>query len=337
MEKCFIIAEMSANHGFEIENAKKTIRIAKESGADAVKIQTYTPDTMTIDCRNKYFDINQGTIWDGINLYDLYKTAYTPWEWHKELFEYAKEIGIIIFSTPFDNTAVDLLEELGTPIYKIASFEITDIPLIEYAAFKGKPMIISTGIATLKEIEEAVDACKRVGNNDITLLKCTSQYPAKLEDANLRTMVDMKERFGVKIGLSDHSMGDIVPKTAVALGAEVIEKHFIVDKSIGGPDASFSMIPSEFREMVDKVRQVEKTLGKVDYELDEKKKKSRVFARSLFITEDVKEGEILTEKNCRSIRPGYGLAPKYYKDILGKKVNEDIERGTPLSWDLIEK
>lgn len=337
MKNCFIIAEMSANHGFEIKNAKETIRVAKESGADAVKIQTYTADTITLDCDNEYFQIKQGTIWDGTTLYKLYQTAYTPWEWHKELFEYAKEIGITIFSTPFDNTAVDLLEELNTPIYKIASFEITDIPLIEYAASKGKPMIMSTGIATLEEIEEAVEACKRVGNNDITLLKCTSQYPAKLEDANLKTMIDMKERFGVKIGLSDHTMGDIVATTAVALGAEVIEKHFIVDKAIGGPDASFSMTPNEFKEMVDKVRMVEETLGKVDYKLDEKKKKSRVFARSLFITEDVKEGEMLTEKNCRSIRPGYGLAPKYYKDILGKKANKDIERGTPLSWDLIEK
>ena len=260
MEKCFIIAEMSANHGFEIENAKKTIQIAKESGADAVKIQTYTPDTMTINCRNKYFDINQGTIWDGTNLYDLYKTAYTPWEWHKELFDYAKEIGITIFSTPFDFAAVDFLEELETPIHKIASFEITDIPLIEYAASKGQPMIISTGIATIEEIEEAVSACKRVGNNDITLLQCTSQYPAKLEDANLLTMVDMKERFGVKIGLSDHTMGDIVSTTAVAIGAEVIEKHFIIDRAIGGPDASFSMMPNEFKEMVSRIREVEKTI-----------------------------------------------------------------------------
>lgn len=334
---CFIIAEMSANHGFDIKNAKETIRNAKECGADAVKIQTYTADTITLDCDNEYFQIKQGTIWDGTTLHKLYQTAYTPWEWHKELFDYAKEIGIIIFSTPFDFTAVDFLEKLNTPIHKIASFEITDIPLIEYAASKGKPMIISTGIATIEEIEEAVEACKRVGNNDITLLQCTSQYPAKLEDANLRTMVDMKERFGVKIGLSDHTMGDIVATTAVALGAEVIEKHFIIDRAIGGPDASFSMTPDEFKEMVTRIREVEKTLGKVDYELNDKKKNSRVFARSLFITENVKVGQELTEKNCRSIRPGYGLAPKFYKEVLGKKVVKDIERGTPLSWELIEK
>lgn len=337
MEKCFIIAEMSANHGFNIENAKKSIEIAKKAGADAFKIQTAKPELITMNCDNEYFQIKQGTIWDGTTLYKLYQTACTPWEWHKELFDYAKEIGITIFSTPFDFTAVDLLEELNTPIYKIASFEITDIPLIEYAASKGKPMIISTGIATLEEIEEAVEACKRVGNNDITLLKCTSQYPAKLEDANLNTMIDMKERFGVKIGLSDHTMGDIVATTAVALGAEVVEKHFIIDRAIGGPDASFSMTPDEFKEMVTRIREVEKTLGKVDYKLDDKKKNSRVFARSLFITENVKVGEELTEKNCRSIRPGYGLAPKFYKEVLGKKVTKDIERGTPLSWDLIEK
>lgn len=337
MKNCFIIAEMSANHGFKIENAKETIKKAKESGANAVKIQTYTADTITLDCDNEYFQIKQGTIWDGTTLYKLYQTAYTPWEWHKELFDYAKEIGITIFSTPFDFTAVDFLEELDTPIHKIASFEITDIPLIEYAASKGKPMIISTGIATLEEIEEAVEACKKVGNTDITLLKCTSQYPAKLEDANLKTMIDMKERFGVKIGLSDHTMGDIVATTAIALGAEVIEKHFIVDRAIGGPDASFSMIPDEFKEMVTRIREVEKTLGRVDYELDNKKKNSRVFARSLFITENIKVGEEITEKNCRSIRPGYGLAPKFYKEILGKKVTKDIERGTPLSWELIER
>ncbi|BDU51152.1 pseudaminic acid synthase [Haliovirga abyssi] len=336
MKSCFIIAELSANHGHKIENAKRTIKKAKEVGADAIKIQTYTADTITIDCDNEYFKIKQGTIWDGTTLYKLYQEAYTPWEWHKELFDYAKEIGITIFSTPFDFSAVDLLEKLNTPIYKIASFEITDIPLIEYAASKGKPMIISTGIATLEEMKDAIEACKRVGNSDITLLKCTSQYPAKLEDANLKTMIDMKEKFNVKIGVSDHTIGSIVPTTAVALGAEVIEKHFIIDRNIGGPDASFSMTPDEFKEMVDRVRDVEKTLGKVDYELTEKKKNSRVFARSLFVVEDIKKGEILNEKNVRSIRPGYGIAPKYYKDILGKKVVVDIKRGTPLNLEMIE-
>ncbi len=337
MKKSFIIAEISANHGHKIEIAKQTILKAKEIGVDAVKIQTYTADTLTLNCNKDIFKLNHGTIWDGITLYDLYKQAYTPWEWHKELFEYAKEIGIILFSTPFDKTAVDLLEECGNPIYKIASFEITDIPLIEYIATKRKPIIMSTGIATLEEIEEAVNACKRMGNNDITLLKCTSEYPAKLEDANLCMIQDMKNRFDVKVGVSDHSMGSIVPMTAVALGAEVIEKHFIIDREIGGPDASFSMTPDEFKEMVENVRSVEKTIGRVDYSLTEKKIKSRKFARSLFVVEDVKKGEVLTEKNVRSIRPGDGLAPKYYYEILGKEVAQDIEYGTPLSFEMIKK
>lgn len=334
---CLIVAEMSANHGFKIEIAKKTIKAAKECGADAIKIQTYTPDTITIDCDNKYFQINQDTIWDGETLYNLYKKAYTPWEWHEELFNYAREIGIEIFSSPFDFTAIDLLEKLNTPIYKIASFEITDIPLIEYAASKGKPMIISTGIATIEEIEDAVEICKKAGNNDITLLKCTSQYPAKIEDANLKTMIDMRDRFNVKVGLSDHTIGNIVPITAVSLGAKVVEKHFIIDKEIGGPDASFSMLPNEFEDMVNQIRKVESVLGEINYNLTEKKKNSRKFARSLFITKTIKKGEILTKENCRSIRPGYGLPPKFYDKILGKKVNQDIAKGTPLDWKLLEE
>lgn len=334
--KVFIIGEISANHGGKIENIKKSILQLKKIGANAIKIQTYRADTITIDCNNDYFKV-KGTLWDGMNLYELYKEASTPWEWHKKLFDYAKEIGVILFSTPFDKTAVDLLEECGNPIYKIASFEITDIPLIEYIASKNKPIIMSTGIATLEEIYEAVDACRRMGNQNITLLKCTSQYPAKLEDANLKTMVDMKEKFGVKVGLSDHTMGSAVPVAATALGAEVIEKHFILDREIGGPDASFSMTPEEFEEMVDRVRETEKTLGIVDYSLTEGKIKSRKFSRSLFVVKDVKKGEVLTEENIRSIRPGDGMAPKYYGEVLGKKASCDIEFGTPLQWELIEE
>jgi len=331
-----IIAELSANHGHSIEIAKESIRVAKECGADAVKIQTYTADTLTLNCDNKYFKIEQGTIWDGTTLYKLYQEAYTPWEWHKELFDYAKEIGIEIFSTPFDKTAVDLLEELNTPIYKIASFEINDIPLIEYAASKGKPMIISTGVGTEEEIREAVEACKRMENDDITLLQCTSQYPAKLEDANLVMIRDLAERFGVKSGLSDHTMGSLVATTAVAMGATVVEKHFIVDRNIGGPDSSFSMTPDEFKEMVENIRNVEKMIGNVSYEITEKKKKSFKFKRSLFISKDIKKGEMLTEENVKSVRPSDGISPKYYHEVLGKKASRDLKFGEPLKFEDIE-
>ncbi|WP_462351379.1 pseudaminic acid synthase [Fusobacterium varium] len=337
MKKIKIIAELSANHGHSIETAKKSIELAKESGADAVKIQTYTPDTITLNCDNEYFQINNGTIWDGTILYKLYQEAYTPWEWHKELFNYAKEIGIEIFSTPFDKTAVDLLEELETPIYKIASFEINDIPLIEYAASKRKPMIISTGVGTEEEIKEAVEACRKMGNEDITLLQCTSQYPAKLEDANLIMIKDLAERFNVKAGLSDHTMGSLVASTAVAMGAEVIEKHFIIDRSLGGSDSSFSMTPIEFREMVENIRNVEKMIGKVSYEITEKKKKSFKFKRSLFVSKNIKKGEILTEENIKSVRPADGISPKYYNHVLGKKVRKDLKFGTPLLFEDIEE
>lgn len=335
-EKVFIIAELSANHGHDINIAKETIKSAKEAGADAIKIQTYTADTLTIDCDNEYFKLDSGTIWDGRTLYDLYSEAYTPWEWQKELMEYAKSIGLIFFSTPFDKTAVDFLEELEVPVYKVASFEIMDIPLIEYIASKGKPMIMSTGVASLSDIEEAVDACRRMGNNQIILLKCTSAYPAKIEDANLNTIPNMKETFGVEVGLSDHTLGITVPVVSVALGAKVIEKHFILDKSIGGPDSSFSLEPHEFKLMVDSVRDAEKALGKVDYSMNEKKKNSRILGRSLFVVKDIKAGEALTEDNVRSIRPGNGLDPKYIKDILGKKAKFNISRGTPLSWGILE-
>lgn len=333
---CFIIAELSANHGHDINIAKETIKSAKECGADAIKLQTYTADTITIDCDNKYFQINQGTLWDGTTLYKLYQEAYTPWEWQKELKEYAESLGLVCFSSPFDKSAVDFLEDLEVPAYKVASFEINDIPLIEYIASKGKPIIISTGIATLEDIELAVETCKKSGNNNIILLKCTSQYPAKLEDANLNTMVDLRERFGVTVGLSDHTMDVEVTITAIALGAKVIEKHFILDRSIGGPDADFSLDKKEFKAMVDSVRKTEKAMGIVNYDLDEKKMKSREFSRSLFIVNDVKKGDIITKENVRSIRPGYGLHTKYYDEVLGKRFNDDLKKGTPLSFDVIE-
>lgn len=334
--KTFIIAELSANHGHDIEVAKKTIQAAYESGADAIKIQTYTADTLTIDSDKEYFKIDSGTIWDGRTLYDLYQEAYTPWEWHKELKEYAEGLGLIFFSTPFDNTAVDLLEDLEVPIYKVASFEILDIPLIEYIASKGKPMIVSTGIAELADIEAAVNAIKKCGNQEIILLKTTSSYPAKTEDANLETMRNMKDTFGVEVGASDHTQDNIVPMVSVALGGTVIEKHFVLEREIGGPDASFSLTPEEFKEMVRCVREAEKSLGKVDYSINETKKNNRKLSRSLFFTENMEKGDVITEKNVRSIRPGDGLEPKYLPDIMGRKVTKEIERGTPVGWKWID-
>ncbi len=337
LNKTFIIAELSANHGGSIEIAKETVRAAKRAGADAIKLQTYTADTITLDSKQEHFKIGQGTHWDGQYLYDLYKEASLPWEWHKELFEKAKEEGLVCFSSPFDYTAVDFLEKLNAPIYKIASFEITDIPLIKYVAEKQKPIIISTGIATLEDIELAIKTCKDAGNDQITILKCTSAYPASPEDANLLTIPDIAARFGVQSGLSDHTMGIEGPVVAVALGAKVIEKHFILDKSIGGADAHFSLDEKEFTEMVKAVRIAEKMIGKVDYEMTEKKKTSRHFSRSLFVSSEIKKGGILTPQNIKSVRPGIGLPPKYYYEILGKKVNCNLEKGTPLSFDFIEK
>jgi len=328
--KTFIIAELSANHGGDIDIAIETIRAAKRIGADAIKIQTYTADTITLDSKKEHFRISHGTHWDGQYLYDLYKEASLPWAWHKKLFEVAKEEGIICFSSPFDHTAVDLLEDLNCPIYKIASFEITDIPLIEYVASKKKPVIISTGIANIEDIELAIEACKKMGNDQITILKCTSAYPAEPEDANLLTIQDIKTRFNVESGLSDHTMGIEGPVVAVALGAKVIEKHFILNKSIGGPDAHFSLDEKEFEAMIKAVRKAELMIGKVDYEMTDKKKKSRHFSRSLFITKDVKKGDVLTKENVRSVRPGIGLHPKFYNEILGKSFNSDYEKGTPL-------
>lgn len=331
-KKTFIIAEMSANHNHNKQLAFDIIKAAKEAGADAVKMQTYTADTITLDCDNEYFQIKQGTVWDGTTLYKLYQSAYTPWEWHKELFDYAKEISIPLFSTPFDKSSVDFLETLKNPIYKIASFEITDIPLIEYVASKGKPMIISTGIATLQEIEDAVSVCKKVGNNDITLLKCTSSYPAPLSEANLLTIPDMQQRFGCKVGLSDHSMGDVCSCAAVAVGAKIIEKHFTIDRSLGGPDSSFSMNKEEFTLMVKRIRETEECLGTVSYELSKKMKNNRHFARSLFATSDIKLGENFTEKNIRSVRPGNGCSPKFLPEILGKASDREYKRGEPIVW-----
>lgn len=332
----FIIAELSANHGHDINIAKDTIKAAKEAGADAIKIQTYTAETLTIDCDNEYFKLDSGTIWDGTTLYDLYNEAYTPWEWQKELMDYAGELGLVFFSTPFDKTSVDFLEKLDVPAYKVASFEIMDIQLIEYIASKGKPVIISTGIATLNDIEDAIEACKRMGNEQIILLKCTSSYPAETKDANLKTIPNMKETFNVEVGVSDHTLGTTVPIVSVALGAKVIEKHFILDRSIGGADSSFSLDAIEFKHMVDAVRDAEKALGKVDYSMTETKKKNRLLGRSLFVVKDIKLGDVFTEDNIRSIRPGHGLSPKHLNDILGKKASQDVERGTPVEWGHID-
>ena len=325
----FIIAELSANHNGKLETAIETIRAAKRVGANAIKLQTYTADTMTIDCDKDDFII-KGTIWEGRNLYELYQQAYTPWEWHAELFNVAKEEGLICFSTPFDKTSVDFLEELNTPAYKIASFEITDIPLIEYVASKGKPVIISTGIAGLEDIELALDACKRMGNEQIILLKCTSSYPAPVEESNLSMIPDLAKRFDVITGLSDHTMGITISVAAIVLGAKVIEKHFIIDRSIGGPDASFSLNEQEFTAMVKAVREAEVAIGKVDYTITDKILKSSEFSRSLYVVQDIKAGEVFTEMNIRSIRPGFGMHPKYYLKVLGKQAKINLERGVPL-------
>ena len=327
---CFIIAELSANHNGSLETAIETIKAAKRAGADAIKLQTYTADTMTIDSNKEDFIIN-GTIWEGKNLYKLYQEAYTPWEWHEKLFRVAADEGLVCFSSPFDQSAVDFLETLNTPAFKIASFEITDIPLIEYTASKNKPIIISTGIAQQEDIVLALEACHRMGNHDIALLKCTSSYPAPIDEANMIMVSDLAERYDVIAGLSDHTMGNIVPVVAICFGAKVIEKHFILDKSIGGPDASFSMDEKEFAEMVIAVRQAEKAIGEVNYNLTEKQKKGKDFSRSIYVVKDVKKGEVVTKNNIRSIRPGFGMSPKFFHDVLGKTFTVDVERGTPLS------
>ncbi len=335
MNSTYIIAEMSANHCGDKELAKKIIKEAKACGADAVKIQTYTADTITIDCKSDYFKISGGTLWDGRYMYDLYKSASTPWEWQKELKEYADSIGIELFSTPFDKTSTDFLENIGVKKYKIASFEAIDYEFIKYTASKGKPMIISTGISSLEEIQEAIDVCKSVGTKDITILKCTSAYPAKAEDMNLITIKDMMEKFyqqGIKIGLSDHTMTNEVAIAAVALGACVIEKHFTLDRALGGADADFSLNPNEFKNLVNSIRLTEKSLGKVSYSVDPK---NRFLARSLFVVKDIKKGEKFTPENVRSIRPNYGLHPRYYEKVIGKVAKCDISFGKPINFTFL--
>ena len=328
----YIIAELSANHNGSLQTALDTIKAAKEIGANAIKLQTYRADTMTLDSKDDDFMVKGGTLWDGKNLYELYEQAYTPWEWHKELFDYARSLDIDIFSTPFDKSAVDFLEQFNPSAYKIASFEITDYELVRYVASKQKPIIISTGIATIEEILDVVNICKKEGNENIVLLKCTSQYPAPLEEANLKTISNMKETFGVEVGFSDHTLGVTAPIVAVTLGAKVIEKHFILDKSIGGADCEFSLDKKEFKLLVDVIRDTEKLLGVVNYSLDEKKQKQRRFSRSLYVSKDIKKGEKFTLENVKSVRPGYGLHPKYLNDVLGKVALKDYKYG-----DRVEK
>lgn len=335
-QRTFIIAEMSANHLQDFDRAVEIIKKAKWAGADAIKLQTYTPDTITIDCDNEYFQIKQGTIWDGTTLHKLYQEAYTPWEWQPKLKEVAEKEGLVFFSSPFDFTAVDFLEEIDVPAYKISSFEINDLPFIEYIASKGKPVIISTGIARMGDIQDAIDVCKKCGNENVAFLKCTSAYPSPVEEINLKTIPNMHKTFNVITGLSDHTMGTAVSVGAVALGAKIIEKHLTLRRSDGGADSKFSMEPEEFKEMVDNIRIIEKALGTVNYDLTEKQKKSREHSRSLFIVKDVKEGEEFTSENIKSIRPGYGLETKYIKDIIGKKAAADIKKGTPMDWKLIK-
>lgn len=331
----YIIAELSANHNQDFNKARELIRAAKEAGANAIKLQTYTPSTITINCDNKYFRIGKGTIWEGKNLYSLYKEAYTPWEWHPELKKTAGNLGLDFFSTPFDPSSVEFLESMDVPVYKVASFEIVDIPLIRQIAETGKPIILSTGMASLAEIEEAIHTIRNVGNDQIALLKCTSAYPAPAEEMNLRTIPHLSKMFDVPVGLSDHTLGIAVPIAAVSLGACIVEKHFTLSRKTPGPDSAFSLEPPEFKMMVDAIRTTEKALGKINYAVTDHEKASRVIRRSLFAVEDINGGEIFTEKNIRSIRPGYGLPPKYIKNILGKKAKMKIDKGTPLNWDLI--
>ncbi|MEO5360137.1 MAG: pseudaminic acid synthase [Nitrospirota bacterium] len=334
-EPVFIIAELSANHGQDFSVALDTIHAMKEAGADAVKLQTYRPDTITLESAREYFQINQGTIWDGKTLYQLYTEAATPWDWYPRLRRAAEALGLICFSSPFDKTAIDYLQTMDAPAYKIASFEITDIPLIRYAASKGKPIVLSTGIAELPDIEEAVAAIRETGNTEIAILKCASVYPTPFEELNLRAMPYLAERFSVPVGLSDHTVGHLAAVAATALGASIIEKHFILDKALGGPDAAFSLDPVEFAAMVKAVRDVERALGRADYTISERVEKSREHARSLFVVKSIQAHEPFTEANVKSIRPGFGLHPRYLTDILGKKAKAAIEKGTPLSWDMI--
>jgi N-acetylneuraminate synthase len=330
----YIVAEMSANHNQDFEQAVRILHAAQEAGADAVKLQTYTPDTLTIDCDREYFRIG-GTIWEGRTLYDLYGEAYTPWDWQPKLKEAANDLGMALFSTAFDPTAVEFLEAMGVPAYKVASFEIVDLPLVQRIAQTGKPMIVSTGMATLAEIDEAVRAARQAGAAQIALLKCTSAYPASPEEMNLRTIPHLAEAFGLPVGLSDHSLGIAVPVAAVALGACIVEKHLTVSRGLPGPDSAFSLEPHEFKAMVAAIREAEKAVGQVSYDVTAKEAASRAFRRSLFIVQHTNAGERFTADNVRSIRPGHGLHTRYVDEVLGRRAAQDIERGTPLSWDLI--
>ncbi len=331
----YIIAEMSANHNQSFDEALRLVHAAKEAGADAIKLQTYTPDTMTIESNKDYFHVGKGTIWEGRTLYDLYGEAYTPWEWQPKLKAEAERLGMHCFSTPFDPTSVDFLEEMDVPAYKIASFEVVDLPLIEKVARTGKPIIMSTGMATLAEIDEAVQTIRNAGGQQLALLKCTSAYPAMPEEMNLRTIPHLATAFDVVAGLSDHTLGIAVPVAAVALGACIVEKHFTLSRAVAGPDSAFSLEPQEFKAMVDAVRVAEKALGDIGYTVSEREVASRVFRRSLFVVQNMQAGDAFTPENVRSIRPGHGLAPKYLPEVLGRQATRDIERGTPLGWNII--
>ena len=332
----FVIAEMSANQLMDYDRAIAIMRAAKDAGADAIKIQTYTPDTITLNCDDPCFQITQGTIWDGTTLYKLYQTAYTPWEWQPKLKEAAESMGLVFFSSPFDLSSIDFLEELNVPVYKVASFEMNDIPFIRKIARTGKPVIMSTGVSYLADIELALRTCKEEGNENVILLKCCSAYPSPYEDINLRTIPSMEETFDCITGLSDHTMGFAVAGAAVAVGAKVVEKHLTLSRADGGADAAFSMEPEEFRQMVEHIRIIEKALGKVTYELTPKQKASRDHARSLFVAQDMKAGDVFTPQNLRSVRPSCGLHTKYYEELLGKKISRDAKSGTPMSWDLVQ-
>jgi pseudaminic acid synthase len=333
----YLVAEMSANHGQSFDRAVQIVKAAKEAGADAIKLQTYTPDTLTIDSHNEWFQIGKGTIWEGRNLYELYGEACTPWAWQPKLKAMADELGMDCFSTPFDPKAVDFLEQMDVPAHKIASFELVDLALLRKVASTGQPVIMSTGMATLAEIDEAVRTLRGAGCTQLALLKCTSAYPSPAEEMNLRTIPHLAEAFGVPAGLSDHTMGIAVPVAAVALGACIIEKHLTLRRADGGPDAAFSLEPMEFKAMVEAVRVAERALGRVHYEASEEEQSSRAFRRSLFVVKDMKAGEEFTQANVRSIRPGYGIAPKHLLQVLGCQASRDISRGTPLSWDQISK
>ncbi|MHA1937603.1 MAG: pseudaminic acid synthase [Candidatus Thorarchaeota archaeon] len=334
-EPVFIVAEISANHLQDYSLAEKTIEAARDAGADAVKLQTYTPDTITLDCDSEDFKL-RGTIWEGKTLYQLYQEAYTPWEWQPKLKEFAEDMGLICFSSPFDRTAVDFLEAMNVPAYKVASFEITDIPLIEYIASRKKPVVISTGIAEISDIEDALDACKRNNNDEVILLKCTSAYPTPLSEVNLLAIPDLSSRFSVLVGLSDHTLGISVPVAAVTLGACLVEKHLTMNRNLGGPDANFSLEPNEFETMVKTIREVEEALGEASYTLTDNMKRSREFSRSLYVTRDIIKGEPFTSDNVRSVRPGYGLPPKNLRKILGRKAKKSIKKGTPMAWNLVD-